>query len=77
MKTILIILIGVFFLCGPFYMIIGWLLEKIEEKHSGCEVYIILGLGLVLGIGGIIGAVKSCSHSNHYPTYDYYEDRAR
>lgn len=39
MKTIIIVLLFVFFTCGPFYLLIGRGVDKLEEKgHEGCVI---------------------------------------
>lgn len=39
MKTIIIVLLFVFFTFGPFYLLIGRGVDKLEEKgHEGCVI---------------------------------------
>lgn len=76
MKTIIIILLFVFFTCGPFYLLISRGVEKLEEKgHGGCIIAIIVVLFVTFSLIGLVGSIKSCSQSDHYPSYDYYDDR--
>ena len=76
MKTfIIVVLLLLLFSYAPFYLIARGM-EKINTKgHGGCETYMIVILMIVLSLFGIFSAVKSCSHSNHYPSHDYYDDR--
>lgn len=72
MKTIWIILIFIFFTCGPFYFILGAGIEKAEKKGYGCCVVgLVVLFWIVLTIAGLVNMCKSCANSG--PSIDYYE----
>lgn len=62
----LLITVGVLILI--FYIGSG----KAEEKGHG---WLAIPLILIFIIFCTVGAIKSCAGSNHYPRYDYYDDR--
>lgn len=72
METLIIILIFVFFCCGPFYMLICSGLDKAKEKgYDGCIMLIIILLGVILTLCGLFNTCKSCLTDSH--SHDYYE----
>lgn len=72
MSTLVIILLFIFFCCGPFYMLIAKGIDKAEEKdHGGCVAVIIILLVGLFTIGGCVSFCNSIDDSS--PSYDYYD----
>lgn len=72
MKSLLIILLFVFFCCGPFYMLCAKGMDKAEKKGcDGCVVMFIIFFMFVLTLCGLFGMCKSCTDEG--PSYDYYD----
>lgn len=65
------------------FLLIMWLASKFhswdEKKNDGfgCGMIAIVGT-ILMFLLGVVSTCKSCiSDSNHSPSYDYYDDRAR
>lgn len=72
MKTLLIIVIFIFFCCGPFGMLCAKGFEKAEEKgHDGCIVGLMLILMAIFTLCGLFNMCNSCADES--PSYDYYD----
>lgn len=72
MKTILYILIFIFFACGPFYFIVASGAEKLEKRGYGCGIaLLVIFFWIVFTMLGVFNVFKSCGSSS--PSIDYYE----